>query len=387
LKKIIYVVFSLLFLFLNYSLYSQSNDKVKIYTEKEGNIVVFYADNDYLCPAQFLVEFTTIENLTSDKELPFYGSINTGEKKLKLFSLNITDLSEGWSYKYGYTYYFGAPEFLNYDSSYIYTIPFEHGTKHRVGQGYFGKFSHSDPNSEYSIDFDMDIGTPVIAAREGIVIEVKEDSNVNGTDKSYAKYGNYAIVYHNDGSFAQYVHFKQNGVKVNAGDAVKVGDVIGYSGNTGLSSGPHLHFDVEIPVKMGLKNIAAKFYGTDGKEISLNEGDYYFSFHTDKQPFNAVYGRDVKESDYKDYKKQFNEKDVFNVREEKIDDVVILYVQNGYKNNSTAEFEFTLTNLISTKPDKFKIEVPAKSEIFLLILKTNEKNKAYKYGYKYNYTY
>ncbi|WP_277619852.1 M23 family metallopeptidase [Chryseobacterium angstadtii] len=52
---------------------------------------------------------------------------------------------------------------------------------------------------------------------------------------------------HPDGTFAQYYHLKQNGVKVNIGDQVKKGDVIGLSGNTGWSKGPHLHFVCYIP--------------------------------------------------------------------------------------------------------------------------------------------
>ncbi|WP_309997394.1 M23 family metallopeptidase [Chryseobacterium sp. 2987] len=50
-----------------------------------------------------------------------------------------------------------------------------------------------------------------------------------------------------DGTFAQYYHLKENGVKVNLGDQVKKGDVIALSGNTGWCNGPHLHFVCYIP--------------------------------------------------------------------------------------------------------------------------------------------
>jgi murein DD-endopeptidase MepM/ murein hydrolase activator NlpD len=55
---------------------------------------------------------------------------------------------------------------------------------------------------------------------------------------------NHIIIMHNDGTFAIYNHLMRYGVSVNVGDKVKKGYPIGYSGNTGYSSGPHLHFAV-----------------------------------------------------------------------------------------------------------------------------------------------
>ncbi len=87
-------------------------------------------------------------------------------------------------------------------------------------------------------------GSKFCAAREGVVIATKSDSDKGGLKDEYLSDGNHIIIRHPDGSVAQYWHLKQNGVLVNIGDTVKKGQYIGYSGNTGYSAFPHLHFQV-----------------------------------------------------------------------------------------------------------------------------------------------
>lgn len=99
-----------------------------------------------------------------------------------------------------------------------------------------------------SIDFAVPEGTEIYAAADGIVIDVKDDSNVNGRDIKYWNEGNYIIIKHND-EFTQYEHLKFKGVLVKVGEIVKQGQTIGYSGNTGYSGGPHLHFECQRYLK------------------------------------------------------------------------------------------------------------------------------------------
>jgi murein DD-endopeptidase MepM/ murein hydrolase activator NlpD len=90
----------------------------------------------------------------------------------------------------------------------------------------------------------MPVGTPIHAAREGIVVDVKDDSRTGGAGQQYQDYGNYVIIQHADRTLAQYFHLRQGGAQVRLGDRVRAGALIGLSGNTGQSTGPHLHFDV-----------------------------------------------------------------------------------------------------------------------------------------------
>lgn len=138
------------------------------------------------------------------------------------------------------------------DTSYIYWLPVEKGTKCFLVQAYNSKMSHKN---ELSLDFKMKQGTMIFAAREGIVQEVKEDSDAGGLKDEYLSQGNHLIVRHNDGSMAMYWHLRKDGVTVNVGDSVLKGQHVGFSGNTGYTAFPHLHFEVkdksgrEIPTR------------------------------------------------------------------------------------------------------------------------------------------
>lgn len=94
---------------------------------------------------------------------------------------------------------------------------------------------------EYSLDIPMPIGTEIVAIRDGTVVGVRENffdgDNVFGRE-------NYIFVQHDDGTMARYIHLTNNGALLEAGDFALRGNVIARSGNTGNSTGPHLHFDV-----------------------------------------------------------------------------------------------------------------------------------------------
>jgi murein DD-endopeptidase MepM/ murein hydrolase activator NlpD len=125
------------------------------------------------------------------------------------------------------------------DSSYVYALPYENKTTHLLIQGYFSHFSHKE---RAALDFKMKRGTKILAARDGVVVRVKEDGNKGGLNKKYRPYGNNIVIQHADGSRAGYWHLQYNGSLVNVGDSVKKGQVIALSGKTGYTALPHLHF-------------------------------------------------------------------------------------------------------------------------------------------------
>lgn len=132
------------------------------------------------------------------------------------------------------------------DSSFIYSLPFEKGKSYLLVQAYQSKMSH---RGEYALDFKMKEGSTVCAARSGVVVALREDSDKGGLKPEMLSEGNYIIIRHDDGSEAHYWHLKKDGVLVNLGDSVQQGQAIGLSGNTGYSAFPHLHFEVSEPQK------------------------------------------------------------------------------------------------------------------------------------------
>lgn len=158
------------------------------------------------------------------------------------------------------------------DNSYAYYLPFAKGSKFLLIQAYNSKMSHT---KELSLDFKMNPGSKICAARGGIIIATKEDSDVGGLNSSYLNEGNHIIIRHDDGSVAMYWHLQKDGVLVNTGDTVTKGQLIGYSGNTGYSAFPHLHFQVQD--KNG-HDIATRFLTKSGI-VYLRPAKYYKAVH------------------------------------------------------------------------------------------------------------
>ena len=147
------------------------------------------------------------------------------------------------------------------DTSYIYTLPFEEGKSYLLTQGYFGSFTHKE---RIALDFSMKKGTKVCAARDGIVVRVKEDGDRGGWNRKYRPYGNNVVIQHPDGSRSGYWHLQHNGVLVNAGDTVKQGQVIALSGKTGYAAMPHLHFIVWKSANGNWEQVPTRFQTSAG---------------------------------------------------------------------------------------------------------------------------
>lgn len=167
-------------------------------------------------------------------------------------------------------FYFSTSVTKNLDS-YEYELPFKKGTKCRIVQGYGGLFSH---RHIAALDFKMPIGTPVYAARGGLIYGYKEDSDEGGPFSKYKNKANYLIIKHDDGSFGCYWHLQKNGILVKHGH-VSQGQQIGFSGATGLVLRPHLHFSVKLKLNYQMNSfIRTKFKTTKGV-ILLERGETY----------------------------------------------------------------------------------------------------------------
>ncbi len=131
------------------------------------------------------------------------------------------------------------------------SLPMVEGYEAMMGQTFHGFFSHQD-KGRYAVDIPMAIGTPVAAMRGGTVVDLKEDSDTGCGTSDCADDGNFVKIDHGDGTFAIYFHLEFQGATVDVGDGVCAGEVVGYSGNTGWSTGPHLHIAVQNALAISL---------------------------------------------------------------------------------------------------------------------------------------
>lgn len=246
----------------------------------------FYAINTNICPYQVIVNVRILSNMQVNAKLPYDDIIYPADKGKFLFSIKYPSILSN-QLKYSFVSFIGDPRDVNVNDCFYYIIPYEEGTVHRVTQGYNTRFSHRG-RTKFSIDFGLIEGTPVCAAREGIVVEVNTENSLGGGSKRFKSYANYITIAHEDGTFAQYVHLKKHGSIVNIGDYVSTGQVIGYSGNTGWSNGPHLHFMVYIPVHLGWQTIPTKFMGPDGNPEVITMRNFYYSYHYKAYSTNEI---------------------------------------------------------------------------------------------------
>jgi murein DD-endopeptidase MepM/ murein hydrolase activator NlpD len=126
----------------------------------------------------------------------------------------------------------------------IYRLPFPDYVIERRAQP-TGIYAHEQfPESRYAIDFLLNVDTPILAARGGKVIKIKYDSDRWGLNIQCANEVNYVAIDHGDGTYAEYLHLGKDRVKVQVGQNVEAGELLGYSGLSGCMSAPHLHLNV-----------------------------------------------------------------------------------------------------------------------------------------------
>jgi murein DD-endopeptidase MepM/ murein hydrolase activator NlpD len=111
--------------------------------------------------------------------------------------------------------------------------------------------------------------TNVCAARDGVVMDIANDFFGGGTDREdYIKRANFIRILHDDGTMAVYAHLSLESIRVGIGRKVYEGDILAESGNTGFSSGPHLHFAIQKNNGMQLISIPFKIENRKGTGVT-----------------------------------------------------------------------------------------------------------------------
>lgn len=215
-----------------------------VYNQVVGDSVRLFAKNRRNFDLTVEVELTLL-NMRSEHHstMVFVVGANSDQS---LTTLKPIEIGRPSNFSYRYTSIQGNINAIHNDTT-VYQLPFAEGSTFYVGQSCDTQGTHQADHVKYAIDFSLPIGTPVHAIRGGKVIDLYELSNSGGVSAMHVDKGNFVQIEHADGTISSYHHLRIMGVKVSIGDSVDTGDFIAYSGNTGYSSGPHLHVSVQKP--------------------------------------------------------------------------------------------------------------------------------------------
>ncbi len=233
----------------------------------------FVIRNDFQGPIEVEINFTEQENVQAVPSLPHRFIVQPGTSK-PLLGLGAVNQYKSWRYHISYRYSLGSPNVIH-NTQTLYRPPFTRYQRFQITQAFNGKFSHMDKQNQYAVDFSMPEGSEIHASRAGTVMSVDNDFFQGGTDKqTYKSRANSIRILHNDGSMAIYAHLQVDRAQVHEGMHVDAGQLIAYSGNTGFSSGPHLHFAVQVNQDMNLVSVPFNFMDVNGNLSEPKAGQW-----------------------------------------------------------------------------------------------------------------
>ena len=232
----------------------------------------YYFFNHWHGPVAVYVRLEQENNMISIPSLPARFVIQEyGE--IPLVVLQPRQKGQAWGYRLVYDAVPGDYR-ARPDTNYLYRLPFRASERFYLGQAFGGMATHTDKQSYHAVDITMPVGTPILATRDGVVMNVEEDFFGAGQKQKYASRANHVRILHEDGTMAIYAHMDLESVAVRAGRTVLAGELIGLSGNTGFSTGPHLHFAVQRNMDGELQSIPFKFDGGRGQALMPRAGTW-----------------------------------------------------------------------------------------------------------------
>ena len=248
----------------------QQKDKVAVIRRGVESEPTFFIINEYRGPIEIELALARSRNIVSSPALP-RRFIVPGASEIRAASFRPSSKGH-WEYQTSYIYMLGDPR-AQHNPPQPYRIPFAAGRTFPVSQGFRGQYSHTSLQSEFAVDIGMPEGTEIHAARGGVVMDVANDFFSGGTDKD--KFGNRANlirILHDDDTMAVYGHLRLESARVVAGARVKRGQIIAESGNTGYSSGPHLHFVIQKNTGLKMISVPFEFADVNGRGFTPTQG-------------------------------------------------------------------------------------------------------------------
>ncbi len=247
----------------NEAFLGESRYPFAVEVERSGFGHIIVAKNRGPAPISVRVQIYETHNVGTTDIFPVFAVIRP-KQEIPVARLYPANKNEGYGFKTQSKFMVGNYYALH-DVSARYRLPFQDGLSFPISQAPGGKIStHNTPDNAHAIDFVMPQYTPLVAARDGVVIEVQNDHLLGGKDRSLLSQANYIRILHADETFATYAHLATGGARVQPGQFISAGTLIGLSGATGYASGPHLHFVVQTLQRtqegFQAKSVPVRFY-------------------------------------------------------------------------------------------------------------------------------
>lgn len=234
---------------------------VTVTTSLVGRQIRITAHNEYAVPVEVVLALDELRNLELPRPDQDFSWVVAPDSELILLELDAVDDNIAPDVLYRYLWVPGYPE-AEHDNEALYRAPFAAARTYPISQTFPIGLTHLTPDSYFAVDIAMPIGTDIYAARGGTVFEVASTNFRGGYDpQEDAASANIVRIMHDDGSHAIYAHLNWNSIRVRPGDRVERGQYIADSGNTGFSTGPHLHFVVLVNKGMRLVSVPIWFEG------------------------------------------------------------------------------------------------------------------------------
>ena len=213
--------------------------------------------NNIWGPVELELRLHDAENVTADPPLPA-RLVLAGQTEKRLLKIKATDPAKGFSFRLSYKQMIGPP-INELPAEVDYFPPFPLGLQFPISQGFDNDVTHSKPPNQYAVDIVMPIGTPILAARGGTVMDMEDDFHGAAQQERFLARSNQIRILHADGTMAVYAHLQPNSLRVRLGAKINRGQWIANSGNTGFSNGPHLHFVIQLNAGMTLESLPFRF--------------------------------------------------------------------------------------------------------------------------------
>ena len=231
----------------------------------DGEHLELRAINECRCAAEFEVRLLEAQNLKVAANTVYHVVLSPQSEQAIVQAIHEGDGAPRW--RYSWKGVLGTPG-AQHRPHEPYRAPFAIGSSFLITQAYPMRITHGTLDSLYAVDIALPDETPVYAAREGMVINLRHDSFRGAASAVMLDQANMVEILHDDGTIGMYAHLHWDSVRVQPGQYVRRGEYIADSGATGFTTGAHLHFAVLRNAGLQAESVPIQFSGPGGVAIT-----------------------------------------------------------------------------------------------------------------------